>query len=301
MYPSRITFCGVAMGTKLSPLILRGKKLQPKDQVDEIRLKLIPSQYPKQFQAVRNLRALSERKDMLDHLKLRLADIVTVYRRRYSAPKYFTNIKECIELAKTANNTLLKVSAHLHVLDGDHIMDLWKAAHDIDSTSFSTRERADLVDQLLSTAKSVNLLARALVGATGVSPNKPGRGAPATPYIPIARELIELWEFVTSKPWRGKDLWLAQSFPVAKKGSEEDVEAIQEPAEFCRLVFEMIDPKIKLPKIRTAINNALSIRKALRHSNLNYRFISSTGKAPQFVRYVNISRKQKRQIRRTAS
>jgi hypothetical protein len=180
-------------------------------------------------------------------------------------------------------------------------MDLWKAAHDIDSTSFSTRERADLVDQLLSTAKSVNLLARALVGATGVSPNKPGRGAPATPYIPIARELIELWEFVTSKPWRGKDLWLAQSFPVAKKGSEEDVEAIQEPAEFCRLVFEMIDPKIKLPKIRTAINNALSIRKALRHSNLNYRFISSTGKAPQFVRYVNISRKQKRQIRRTAS
>jgi hypothetical protein len=289
------------MGTKLSPFILRGKKLQPKDQVDEIRLKDIPSQYPKQFQAICNLRALSERKDMLDHLKLRLDEIVTVHRRRYSTPEYFTNIKECIELAKTANNTLLEVFAHLLVLDGDHIMDLWKAAHDIGSTSFSTREHRDLVHQLLSTAKSVDLLARALVLATGVSPNKPGRGAPNIPYIPIARELIELWEFVTSKPWRGKDLWLAQSFPVAKKGSEEDVEAIQEPAEFCRLVFEMIDPKIKLPKIRTAINNALSIRKALRHSNLNYRFISSTGKAPQFVRYVNISRKQKRQIRRTAS
>jgi hypothetical protein len=56
---------------------------------------------------------------------------------------------------------------------------------------------------------------------------------------------------------------VAQSFPVAKKGSKEDVEAIQESVEFCRLVFEMIDPKIKLPKIRTAINNALSIRKAL--------------------------------------
>ena len=255
------------MATKLPPFILRGKKLQPKDQVDEIRLKHIPSQYPKQFQAICNLRALSEREDMLDHLKLRLADIVTVHRRRYSTPEYFTNIKECIELAKTAHNTLLKVSALLLVLDGDHIMDLWKVAHDIDSTSFSTREYADLVNQLLSTAKSVDLLARALVGATGVSPNKPGRGAPK---VPIARELIELWEFVTSKPWRGKqDLWLAQSFPVAKKGSEEDVEAIQEPAEFCRLVFDMIDPKIKLPKIRTAINNALWIRKRLRHSNLN--------------------------------
>ena len=287
------------MEIKLSPFILRGKKLQPKDQMDEIRLKHIPSQYPKQFQAICNLRALSERKDMLDHLKLRLDEIVTVHRRRYSTPEYFTNIKECIKLAKTANNTLLEVFAHLLVLDGDHIMGLWKAAHDIDSTSFSTREYADLVDQLLSTAKSVDLLARALVGATGVSPNKPARGAPK---IPIARELIELWEFVTSKPWRGKqDLWLAQSFPVAKKGSEEDVEAIQEPVEFCRLVFEMIDPKIKLPKIRTAINNALWIRKALRHSNLNYRFISSTGEAPQFVRYVNMSRKQKRQIRRTAS
>jgi hypothetical protein len=232
---------------------------------------------------------------------LRLADIVTVYRRRHSAPKYFTNIKECIELAQTAKNTLLNVSAHLHVLDGDHIMDLWKAAHDIESTSFSTREYADLVDQLLSTAKSVDLLARALVLATGVSPNKPRQGAPASPYTPIARELIELWEFVTSEPYRGKqDLWLAQSFPVAKKGAKEDVEAIQESAEFCRLVFEMIDPKIKLPKIRTAINNSLSIRKALRHSNLNYRFISSTGEAPRFVRYV-LSRKQKRQIRRTAS
>src|SRR2546421_6974001 len=109
------------MGTKLSPLmsplILRGKKLQPKDQLDEIRLKHIPSQYPKQFQAICNLRALSDRKDMLDHLKLRLADIVTVYRRRYSTPEYFTNIKECIELAQTAKNNLLKVSAHLHVLD----------------------------------------------------------------------------------------------------------------------------------------------------------------------------------------
>jgi hypothetical protein len=275
--------------------------LQPKDEVDEIRLKRISSQYPKQFQAICNLRALSERDDMLDHLKLRLAEIVTVHCRRYCTPKYFTNIRECIELSQTANNNLLKVSAHLLILDGDHIMDLWKAAHDIDSTSFSTREYGGLVEQLLSTAKSVDLLARAIVLATGVSPNKPGRGAPTSPYTPIARELIELWEFVTSKPWRGKDLWLAQSFPVAKKGSEEDVEAIQEPAEFCRLVFEMIDPKIKLPKIRTAINNALSIRKALRHSNLNYRFISSTGETPRFVRYVNISRKQKRQIRRTAS
>jgi hypothetical protein len=178
-------------------------------------------------------------------------------------------------------------------------MDLWKLAHDIDSTSFSTREYADLVRQLLSTAKSVGVLAKALVGATGVNPNKPARGEPKTA---IARELIELWEFVTSKPWRGKqDLWLAQSFPVAKKGSEEDVEATQEPAEFCRLVFEMIDPKIKLPKIRTAINNVLWIRKRLRHSNLNYRFSFGSGEAPQFVRYVNISRKQRRHIRRTAS
>jgi hypothetical protein len=289
------------MGTKLPPFILRGKKLQPKDQVDQTRLKYIPSHYPQQFHAIRKLRALSDRTDMLDHLKLRLADIVTVYRRRYSTPKYFTNIKECIELAQTAKNNLLKVSAHLHVLDGDHIRDLWKAAHDVESTSFSTREYVGLVDQLLSTAKSVDLLARALVLATGVSPNKRGRGAPASPYTPIAREIIELWEFVTSEPYRGKqDLWLAQSFPVAKKGSKEDAEAIQESAEFCRLVFEMIDPKIRLPKIRTAINNSLSIRKALRHSNLNYRFISSTGEAPQFVRYVNVSRKQKRQIRRTA-
>jgi hypothetical protein len=201
------------MGTKLPPFILLGKKLQPKDQVDQIRLKHIPSHYPQQFHAISNLRALSERKDMLDHLKLRLADIVTVYRRRYSTPKYFTNVKECIEFAQTAKTNLLKVFERLLVLDGAHIIDLWKVAHDIDSTSFSTREYADLVNQLLSTAKSVDLLASALVGATGVSPNKPGRGAPTTPYIPIARELIELWEFVTSKPWRGKqDLWWPNRF-----------------------------------------------------------------------------------------
>jgi hypothetical protein len=234
---------------------------------------------------------------MLDHIKLRLDEIVTVYRRRHSEPEYLTNIKECIELAQTANNTLQRIFAHLVALDGSHIMALWYVAHDIDPTCFSTSAYRDLLNQLLSTIRAVDLLAKALPFATGVSAEKPGRGAPPIPYTPIARELVELWEFVTSEPWQGKeDVRLATSVPVAKKqGSKKDDEASQESTEFCRLVFEMIDPKIKLPNIRTAINNALDARKIFRMSPRlrEHRNYFTTGDSPEFVRYVTLSRKPK--------
>jgi hypothetical protein len=243
-------------------------KGQAEDLVDQIRLNRIPSLYPKEFEAICKLRSLRERQDMLDHLKLELEQIVIQYRRRYSDAHYFTRIEECVRFTNSAAANLANVVDRLGKLDGTHIETLWRAAHEIDSNGFSKADFMALLDQVKSMSQTLNLLAVALTVATGVAAgDKRDRGRPANPYSEVARELIELWEFITAEqrppPYNPDVLWI-KPVPTAKKQvkkGESDTHASQESTEFCRLVLRMIDPNITLPQVRTVVNNARQDRK----------------------------------------
>src|ERR1700730_11424315 len=270
------------------------------DLVEQARLKLIPSKYPIEFAAICKLgpfkeenkkhdkkdnkkdhdkdsrddyekaerRNRVERKDLLDYLKLELADIVTVYKRRLSDKGlYFTNIDECIRFANTAASDLQSIVDRLAKLDGTHIETLWGVAVEIDPNEFAQREYMELMKQFSSMIHTLTLLAVALQHATGVSTDKRGRGRPPNRYAQVASELISLWEFVTAKPLPppyNRDFLPIKPVPTAKKQlqrGEADKVASQDSTQFCRLVFRMIDPNIKLPEVRTAINKALIVRK----------------------------------------
>jgi hypothetical protein len=246
----------------------RKNKRQAEDLVDQIRLNRIPSMYPKEFEAICKLHSIRKRQDMLDHLKLGLEEIVIKYRRRYSDAHYFTRIEECARFANAAATNLENVADRVVKLDGTHIETLWRAAHEIDSNGFSKADFMALLDQVKSMSQTLNLLAVALTVATGVAAgDKRDRGRPANPYSEVARELIELWEFITAEqrppPYNPDVLWI-KPVPTAKKQvkkRESDTHASQESTEFCRLVLRMIDPNITLPKVRTIVNNARQDRK----------------------------------------
>jgi hypothetical protein len=260
----------------------REQKDEPDDEIEQIRLNLIPSTYPKEFKAICNLRSLRKKQDTLDqdtldHLKLALEEIVSRYRRRFSDEGYFTRIGECIRFATTAADNIQEVSDLLAKLDVTHVENIWCAVDEIEnhtlvSAKASGKKQApkprkgfaewtyvEFMKQLSSMIYSMKLLAAALPIATGVSGNTPGRGRPSNPYCEIAREVIELWEFITAENKIGE----IKRFAIAKKQvkqGEPDVVASQDSTEFCRLVFHMINPNVKLVEVRTAINNALNDR-----------------------------------------
>src|ERR1700730_18438345 len=226
---------------------------QAEDLVDQIRLNLIPSMYPKEFDAICKLHSIRQRQDLLDHLKLGLDEIVVKYRRRHSDAHYFTRIEECIRFTNDAAANLQNVVDRLGKLEGSHIERLWGAAHDIDSNGFSKADFMALVNQLLSMNQTMSLLAVALSVATGVAADeKRGRGRPANPYSEVAWELIELWEFITAEPKPlpyNPDVFWIKPVPTAKKQVNKgvpDAVASQESTEFCRLVFRMMDTKITM-------------------------------------------------------
>jgi hypothetical protein len=253
------------------------------DLVDQERSKLIPSKYPEEFEEICKLLSLSDKNarqekdgkiggkvegsstgdsatnDLVYHLKLKLADVVSVYKRRFSGHRcYFDHITKCIRLARTASDDLESIVACMGKLDGSHILALWDRAAHLGFNRFAQQEYIELLKQISSMGTTLQILAAVLPYATGVSDAKRGRGRPKNPYFPAVLEIIDLWEFVTSKP-----------FPVAKKKLEKgepDKTASQTSTEFCRLVFRMIDQNITLPEVRTAINNALNVRKLGRTS-----------------------------------
>jgi hypothetical protein len=269
------------------------------DLVEQARLKLIPSKYPIEFAAICKLgpfkeenkkhdkkdnkkdhdkdsrdddekaerRNRVERKDLLDYLKLELADIVTVYKRRLSDKGlYFTNIDECIRLANTSASDLRSIVDRLAKLDGSHIETLWAVASEIDPNGFTQRDCIELLNQLSSMMHTMRVLTVALPFATGVSGNKRGQGRPPKPYFEAAMEMISLWEIVTAEskpPPYNPDVFFIEAVKTAKKEvkkGEPDIVASKDSIEFCRLVFRMIDPNITLPQVRTAINNARRAR-----------------------------------------
>ena len=167
-------------------------QIEPPDLVEQARLELIPSTYPKEFEAICNLRPFKkpdqkkdkqndnkegrkddeevERKDLLDYVKLELDDIVTTYKRRFSDNgRYFTHIDECIRFADAAAADLEPILDRLAKLDGTHIEILWAVAADIDPNGFAERDYMELLKQLSSTIHAMKLLTVALPFATGVS------------------------------------------------------------------------------------------------------------------------------------
>jgi hypothetical protein len=262
---------------------------QPRELVDQIRLNRIPSLYPKEFDSICKLRSLRERPDILDHLKLELDEIVTQYRRRYSDAHYFTRIEECIRFTNAAAADLENVVDRLFKLDGGHIEMLWRAAREIDSDGFSKADFRELVNQLVSMSQTMKLLTVTITVATGVADNKRGRGRPRNPYSQVAWELIDLWEYAAAKLGQhNKEISIIKRFPRPKKLVERgvpDTSASQESTEFCRLVFRMIDPNIKLSEVRTAINNALNERDTFRQFLQNRSFSRSNENL--VVRYTN--------------
>jgi hypothetical protein len=243
---------------------------QAEDLVAQIRLKRIQSMYPRELDAICKLPSIRNRKDMLDHLKLELEEIVTKYRRRYADANYFRHIEECVRFTKSAATNLEDVADRLVKLDGTHIETLWRVAHEIDSNGFSKASFRALFVQVISMSQTLDLLAGALTVATGIAAgDKRGKGRPPNPYPEVAGELIELWERITAEqkppPYNPDVLWIKPVSAAKKqvKEGEPDTHASEESTEFCRLVLRMIDPNLTMPQVRTAVNNARQDRKWL--------------------------------------
>jgi hypothetical protein len=155
----------------------------------------------------------------------------------------------------------------MQLADPDQMKLILKAANIIEPAMFQ-KQSVDMpmspvfIMWLAAMIRTMNVIKQAIPVATGLS-GKKGKGRPPSRYVQAALELIMLWESILldaapepKPPYLAK---IVRWVPTAKKkiaGGKDGPEATQVSTEFCRLALRMIDPKIKLRQVLTAINNA---------------------------------------------
>ena len=214
----------------------------------------LASNFPNEFKAICALAPVQKRLSEEPEIKLsELSDIVFRYRRRFADTNYSVRIESCIKAAESAQEALRTLFENFIGLDLYHRETVMTVATVLDPQRFPTMKQrlAIIQNELYELIHKLNVICPALKVATGVSGVRT-RGRPCSPYIQVTMEVMELWERIAKIP--------LGSFPAAKnktvRGKHEQLEAAQVSTEFCRLVFSMIKPEIKLKEVRTAINDA---------------------------------------------
>jgi hypothetical protein len=265
-----------------------------------------------EFKAICKLPPLLDNKKLIEAYQLKLATIVLRYRNRFSRGDYFQNIQQCIKSADAAAESLQTFLDHFADLrDADQMNFVIKAANMIDKNVFSEElhiPHLNLFFTLRAIIRTMKVLSPAVRIATGVSDERL-RGRPSSHYVQAALELIFLWQMILAEslpdpepPYVAKIV----KVPVAKRqvglgkeiNNKRYLEATQPSTEFCRLAFRMIDPKLELKDVITAINNARELNEWLFVDALeDARSEGSHDPIPHFIRDIasgkkNLAQKQ---------
>jgi hypothetical protein len=191
-----------------------------------------------------------------DDLRFAISEVVYYHRHRYKHPRYFDHIKKSIAEAESAAKSLEKVKHGLLLLDVRHIEALVVALDALCALSGDKVEEVgylEIVKKVDEAATWLEVCAAALKMATGLTPEKPGRGRPSLPYRMPTLELMNVWKDLT-----GKAVVVPKGTARDKTGTSE--EATQPSTQFIYLCLKMIDPRVSLANAMTSIKKVHAMK-----------------------------------------
>lgn len=178
-----------------------------------------------------------------------LASIILGYKRRFSDPKYFQRIKDCMKNLAEVADRLGECEKALATLDSPHMLLMARFFPSLglpdETTTFPwiLREIKRAETLALATRAALNLAA----GYNVVG----GRGQPPLPYLFPTMDLIELWE-----RWSGLPV-------VSAKGHKGDTTT--DNATFIFSGLKMLKASVTTQNSITCINQALDLFKSPSH------------------------------------
>ena len=169
---------------------------------------------------------------------------------------YAENVKCAISAAETCVESLGKLIEHLQVLDMHHLGQFRVMVDSLtDREVLDAAELPPYFDKLIKTQYELAICRIALILATGQTTEKRGKGRPVSPYSLVAFEAASLWDRFT-----GKVVVTPKSKSYRAEGKPKP-EAPETSTQFIHLALCAVSPQISLRETRTAIRNALEIRK----------------------------------------
>jgi hypothetical protein len=205
----------------------------------------LATDFPDEYAQIKTLRwiaANDSRPGILDDdLRFAIGEVVYFYRHRYKHPRYFDRIKKSIAEAQAAAEGLEKVKQGLLLLDVEHIKALVVTLNAFRSLSGNKLEEvgySEVFKKLNEASIWLQVCGAALEMATGLTPQKPGRGRPFLPYQIPTLALMDVWEELTGQP-----AVVPKGTAPGKSSSSE--EATQPSTQFIYLCLKMIDSKFQ--------------------------------------------------------
>jgi len=174
---------------------------------------------------------------------------------------YFEVIKHALFAAERSSQELTNLVETIWLLDLDHITQFIRLVDEISIEQLQKpSSEGDFMKYLQKIARmqqDIDVCRIALTLATGQTTQKPHKGRPMSEYSTVAVEAGELWERLTDRPV------VTPKSISSRTARRPRPESPQLSTQFIHLIVSAIDPTNKLRETRSAIRNALSMRKSM--------------------------------------